>query len=294
MLILHFLYTGELVFNLSFKLNVFLVFDVLSLDRHSKIGCPFHERIELVRSSVMPRCQNYINSHWETRSNIGSPTILIRKDFLPKQDIRTLLVKVVEEDGSKVFFDPMSGGRRHHRSDGIILQPSDLPYTFGTDTNLLKWKWPDLISIDLAVIFENDSNPRLLANGPDGIYIDCAKYTDGSLTIGKFDVMRLRGDLQSLKKINRGPCIAEFAYDVKVGLWTYFHIREDKSTPNHISTVLSVLMEQAESVSIEELHYRLLARSDAEGDYQSQLNLKMKELLDFQMTRTESMRGGAK
>lgn len=261
---------------------------MLSLDWSSKVNLAFRNRIELVRTDVMPRCNKYITESWKMRGNISSPTILIRKDFLPKCDIAILLSKIVEEDGAKIFFDPMSGGRRHHRSDGIILQPAELPYVFGTDTNLLKWKWPELISVDLAVILNSDLNPRLLANGPDSIFVDCAKYTKGSLTIGKFDAMRLRGDMQAINRYQKGPCIAEFAYDTTVGLWTYFHIREDKTVPNHISTVLSVLMEQAESVSIDELHFRLLARFDAENDYQTQLKAKMKELLDFQVERTRS------
>lgn len=256
---------GEMVFNLSWQLNVFLVFDVLALDVDSKVSLPFRHRIDLVKTDVMPRCKDYINQHWNTRNNAGSPTILVRKDFLPKQDMQLLLAKVVEEDGCRVFHDVESGGRRHHRSDGIILQPADLPYTFGTDTNLLKWKWPELISVDLAVNGDGE-HPRLLTTGPDNTYIDCAKYTEGALTIGKFDSMRLRGDLAALSKVKRGLCIAEFVYDTAVGLWTYFHIREDKDKPNHISTVLSVLMEQAEAVSVEELHYRLLARTDAEND----------------------------
>lgn len=276
------------MFNLSFKLNIFLVFDVLSVDRASKVSEPFSERIRLVGTVVMQRCKQYIQDHWSKIAHPGAPTILVRKDFLPKQDIPKLLSKVIEEDGSKVFFDPVSGGRRHHRSDGIILQPSDTSYVFGTDTNLLKWKWPELISVDLAVLNAHDEllRPRLLANGPDGAFIDCAKYTDGALTIGKFDAMRLQGDMLVMKRTNKGPCIAEFVYDTTVGLWTYFHVREDKVIPNHISTVLSVLMEQAESVSIDELHYVLLARSDAENDYQTQIKYKKKELLDFQIRRT--------
>ena len=45
----------------------------------------------------------------------------------------------------------------------------------------------------------------------------------------------------------------------------------DKVSPNHISTMMSVFMEQAEAIGADELEYRLLARSEAENDFTAQL-----------------------
>jgi hypothetical protein len=45
----------------------------------------------------------------------------------------------------------MESDKRHHKSDGLIFQP-DAPYVFGTDVNLVKWKWPELASVDLQVL----------------------------------------------------------------------------------------------------------------------------------------------
>jgi hypothetical protein len=47
-----------------------------------------------------------------------------------------------------VYFD---SDRRHHKSDGIIFQP-DSPYTFSIDSDLLKWKWPEVRSVDLQIV----------------------------------------------------------------------------------------------------------------------------------------------
>ena len=65
--------------------------------------------------------------------------------------------------------------------------------------------------------------------------------------------------------------IAEVVYAASSGVWTYFHFRDDKVSPNHISTVMSVFMEQAEAIGVDELEYRLLARNEAENDFTAQL-----------------------
>jgi hypothetical protein len=268
---------GELVWNLSFKKHVFLVFDVLAVDGRSKCAMPFRERIALVRSEIMRRCAAYLDS--APVPGAEEPTYLIRKDFLPKSEIRSLLSKVTVDDGSRVFWDKDSGGRRHHRSDGIIFQPADLPYQFGTDPNLLKWKWPELISVDLNVEVNRDAERslRLLAAGPDGTYIDCVRTGSGGNGLGRFDKMRLLGDMSQLE--NNRMCVAEFAYDPSYGAWLFMHVRKDKARANFISTVLGVLMEQVESISVEELQYRLLASDGSDSDFQEKLNEKKAELL---------------
>jgi hypothetical protein len=55
----------------------------------------------------------------------------------------------VTSSGERVYRD---SDRRYHKSDGIIFQPADAPYVFGTDVNLVKWKWPELASVDLQVL----------------------------------------------------------------------------------------------------------------------------------------------
>jgi hypothetical protein len=51
---------------------------------------------------------------------------------------------------------------------------------------------------------------------------------------------------------------SQVAFCPKVGLWSYFQLRKDKDSPNYINTVLSILMEQAEDIDIEELVQTLL------------------------------------
>lgn len=58
------------------------------------------------------------------------------------------VVSQVSSKGSRIY---MESDKRHHKSDGLIFQP-DAPYVFGTDVNLVKWKWPELASVDLQVL----------------------------------------------------------------------------------------------------------------------------------------------
>ncbi|CAE7609491.1 unnamed protein product, partial [Symbiodinium microadriaticum] len=100
-----------------------------------------------------------------------------------------------------------------------------------------------------------------------------------------FDTLRLRADIED--SVNPAT-IAEVSYCPAFGLWTYFHLRGDKTTPNYINTALSILMEQAESISIEELEYRLLARNEAEDDFSAQHSMMLGKVLQRQRKRCES------
>lgn len=53
-----------------------------------------------------------------------------------------LLHAQVTHKGNRIYKE---SDRRHHKSDGLIFQP-DAPYVFGTDVDLVKWKWPELVS----------------------------------------------------------------------------------------------------------------------------------------------------
>ena len=102
------------------------------------------------RGDVMNRCAKYLSK--PAVSSSGQPvrvTKLIRKNFVEKHQLQSdLLSKISLVEGERVYFD---SDRRHHKSDGIIFQP-DSPYTFSIDSDLLKWKWSEVRSVDLQVV----------------------------------------------------------------------------------------------------------------------------------------------
>lgn len=120
------------------------LFYFLTLSSHSTFSSI------IVRGDVMNRCAKYLSK--PAVSSSGQPirvTKLIRKNFVEKHQLQSdLLSKISLVEGERVYFD---SDRRHHKSDGIIFQP-DSPYTFSIDSDLLKWKWSEVRSVDLQVV----------------------------------------------------------------------------------------------------------------------------------------------
>jgi hypothetical protein len=108
---------------------------------------------------------------------------------------------------------------------------------------------------------------------------------------GEFDTYRLLADIENPELANRGPAVVEVAYDLQVGMWSYLHLRVDKSQPNFIDSVMGVFMEQAESISVEELEYSLAAAAAGqENDFEAQLDKMKRKLLEWQRSSSSSTR----
>ena len=123
----------------------------------------------LYRGDVMNRCAKYLSK--PAVSSSGQPvrvTKLIRKNFVEKHQLQSdLLSKISLVEGERVYFD---SDRRHHKSDGIIFQP-DSPYTFSIDSDLLKWKWSEVRSVDLQVVLT--PTPGTQSGSKGGINVVC-------------------------------------------------------------------------------------------------------------------------
>lgn len=275
---------GELVFNLSHGRHIFLVFDILCHGEKKLWEKPFTERLKILRSEIIPEVN---------KIPFDSCTPIIMKTFHDKRKIADLTGRIKLVNGKdRIFFDPTSNGYRHHRTDGIIFQP-DTPYCFGSDIYLIKWKYSDLMSVDLQVTEDSRQEIRLASIGPEDMLIDCTQRAPGIPAFGTFSNYRLKADFFYLREQRKGArktdaLIAEVAYNPSIGCWTYFHFREDKTEPNHINTVISVFMEQAENIELEELEYRLLARDETENDFGEQMMKMRAKAIDFQRKRTAS------
>ena len=274
---------GELVFNRTFKQTMFLVFDVLMVGDRAELHKPFSHRVAVVETDVMQRINTHMGRLQLAADDKDKPTMVIRKVFYKKRDLSQLIGKMTFEDGERVFTD---GPRRHHKSDGIIFQPASTAYKFSSDLDLLKWKWPELQSVDLqAVPLKKDGElvVSLMAVGPDRVSIDCTRRVNTTVSLGRFDTYRLLADISEDGYLSSSSAnIAEFAYDVNIGAWRYMRPRKDKDKPNHIDTVLGVFAEMAEAISVEELEYTLLQPPGAQNDYNAQLTKMKRKLLDWQ------------
>ena len=66
-------------------------------------------------------------------------------------------------------------------------------------------------------------------------------------------------------------------------------MRQDKVAPNHISTVLGTLLELAESLSTEELRYRMSVPPGTRDTYNKEVRTMEKQLLDHQRRRNKAV-----
>ena len=166
----------------------------------------------------------------------------------------------------------------------LRVQPN-LPYTCGTDVNLLKWKYLDTVTIDVQILLEggyryrggNDDDDALNTGvmGPDNTSVDMSRY----VKLPASERYRLEADkAETNSKIH----IAEVGFDPLSGEWYYLTMRPDKVAPNHISTVLGTLLELSESLTTEELQYRMSIPAGQRDTYRKDLKRMMTQLLDFQ------------
>jgi hypothetical protein len=279
----------EVVYNKTYKAQMILVFDVLAIDSRSYVNTLFQERLALLDGLINNRIADYIRLIQGPDIPPGNHVKFIaRKKYLSKHELSALLSMIRYENGERVYCEP--DGRRHHKTDGIIFQPADKPYQFFSDANLLKWKWPDLRTVDLIAMVDHFTavtaeqpypSISLSCSGPDNVPIDCTKRGGSSAGLARFDSYRLLADISAphLPPINQKPRVVEVMYDSSFGQWKYFRFRQDKSKPNFIDTVMSVFIEQAEDISIEELEYSILA-APSRPSFRSLVLNKMQRLVD--------------
>lgn len=259
---------GEMVNDRLTWSSSFLVFDTLAVGGIKSTHLPFSKRLRQARGLVnkfLAECSALKGQGQGERVRQCVP--LANKSFSETKDIQEVLKCISCEEGSRVY---RGADGSCHLTDGLIFQP-DTPYVTGTDNKLLKWKWPDLRSVDLAIQTNTGRGGggggdggaaefNLMCGGPDNMYIDCNRRGSTVMGLGRFDSMRLRADMDAMRTGTSGSPIVEVAYNPRIGRYSYLHLRGDKIAPNNIAVVLGVLAEQAENISVEELEYQLLVR----------------------------------
>ena len=159
----------------------------------------------------------------------------------------------------------------------------------------MKWKYLDTVTIDVEILpprpnfgrnqSNNDDNNELRVGvmGEEGTTVDMTRY----LRLPDSERHRLEAD-----RHETGSKIAEVGFDPTTGEWYYRTMRPDKVAPNHISTVLGTLLELAESLSTEELRYRMSVPSGMRDSYTKDVRNMQRQLLDHQ--RKKNMASGLK
>ncbi|KAF8402713.1 hypothetical protein HHK36_010801 [Tetracentron sinense] len=194
----------------------YLIYDLMAINQESIIERPFCERWKLLEKEVIePR--NY-ERHFIYQSRNPyyrydlEPFRVRRKDFWLLSTVTKLL---------KEFIPRLS-----HEADGLIFQGWDDPYVPRTHEGLLKWKYPEMNSVDFLFEVGDENRPLLFL------------YERGKkkLMEGNRVVFKDASDPSSYS-----GKIIECSWDSEEQVWVCMRIRTDKSTPNDINTYRKVM-----------------------------------------------------
>ncbi|KAL6987730.1 mRNA guanylyltransferase [Sarracenia purpurea var. burkii] len=210
----------------------YLIYDLMAINHVSVRKLPFYERWKMLEKEVIePR--NYERQHiYQSRNPYYrydlEPFRVRRKDFWLLSTVNKLL---------KEFIPRLS-----HAADGLIFQGWDDPYVPRTHEGLLKWKYPEMNSVDF--LFEMVDNRQLLFLHERGK----KKLMEGNRVIFNDD-----SDPASYS-----GKIIECSWDSEEDVWVCMRLRPDKGTPNEFNTYKKVMRSIrdniTEDVLLNEIH----------------------------------------
>ncbi|PHU07069.1 hypothetical protein BC332_23558 [Capsicum chinense] len=205
----------------------YLIYDMMALNHVSVIERPFYERWRMIDKEVIgPR--NYERQHiYQSRNPYYryelEPFRVRRKDFLLLSTVTKLL---------KEFIPKLS-----HEADGLIFQGWDDPYVPRTHEGLLKWKYPEMNSVDFlfevvedrGLLYLHERGKKKPMDGNRVVFPDGSDPSDYS---GK---------------------IIECSFDAINATWVWMRTRVDKATPNDYNTYRKVMRSITDNITEEVL-----------------------------------------
>uniref|UniRef100_A0A914BXE9 mRNA-capping enzyme n=1 Tax=Acrobeloides nanus TaxID=290746 RepID=A0A914BXE9_9BILA len=192
------------------KLYRLLIYDIIIYEGENVGKRNFRDRFHLINKCLItPR----LKAESEGLLNKNKEPIRIRrKDFWELHVAYKLM-------------EPKFTQNLKHEVDGLIFQPVNKPYTPGRFNQLLKWKPPDLCTIDFKLQIRRIERVGELPYYEGHLFV--LGHTDpfASMRATK-ELQRYNGKIIECQYIN--------------GKWQFLRERTDKSTPNAYSTAVSV------------------------------------------------------
>ena len=201
---------GEMVVDTDPKtqkqMRRFLAYDLMAVNGERVSQRPFLERLNIVREFVVEPRKAFLAQTGPSGAYAANkePFSVRTKEFHPLQFARSSIEK---------FIPALS-----HESDGLIFQPSNAPYVPQTYESLLKWKFPELNSVDFLLRVARGSG-LLFVGDKGGQYV---RLEDDFVTRSE--------PLESLD-----GKIVECSWDWNEKKWVFMRTRADKDTPNFIT-----------------------------------------------------------
>jgi len=240
---------GEMIRCIRTQGPMFLIFDCVMFNGVSVVNETLSRRLEKIRLAVK-RYRMQVVSKDET-SNL--PFEIGGKPIMPKDSFEDLEGHIkLDKQGEHIFEDHA----RHHRTDGFIFAP-DERYHPKTCPNLLKWKYPEKMSIDFKVCFrDNGTALYFTCLGPHGMDIEY------QASLSEEDMRRLKLDIE--RQPDKGQLIVEMSHNHLRGEWRYLLLRNDKNRANFVGIVFDTLEVLSENISLNELLYRISSTTETD------------------------------
>jgi len=205
---------GEMVIDRDSKsgkyIRRYLAYDCITLNGE-KIGHnPFKKRLDCISSDIIdPRTLFFSEAGPKNSYQIDRELFSIRlKQFYPLAQTKELLEKFIPS--------------LCHESDGLIFQPKHAPYVPNTFDELLKWKFPEMNTIDFALKLEREESGKLIPT----LYVGGTRGTLSKIGDSFESKSRRLEDLAGK--------IVECSWSMQEKCWNFLRIRSDKTTPNYI------------------------------------------------------------
>jgi len=203
---------GEMVLDIhnGNKYPRFLVYDIVQFQTDTVGKVNFDIRLTCIKKEIIGPRQKIDKSR--------EPFSIRIKEFYPIEEA----IKLLDEEGS--FMKQIA-----HETDGLIFQPAgdaDV-YKSGRCDDILKWKPPELNSVDFKLRITKSGGVGMLTKSHASLFV--------SGHDGAFAQMKFTRDLRQYD--NK---IIECKFDQKDNSWKFMRERKDKSFPNHITTAMAV------------------------------------------------------
>ena len=221
--------------------TAFIMYDSLSIKGNSVVSLPLPDRLAAISSMVL--------MHGSKASKFS----LRLKHMYDKSAVGFLWEEIVP--------------KQRHGNDGLIFTAVDQPYTRGTDFSLIKWKPPQLNSVDFVVEVVRSGHIRAqkLYIGKDGRHVELFHPFKKWINLSENEMKAI--------DVKGGTCIVEAAWNFdgitenpppplsdgkkSKGAWKVLRIRDDKKDPNHVSVLETIWTSIQDHVLVKELQQSL-------------------------------------
>ena len=191
------------------KMGRYLVYDIIRFEGQEVCKTIFDTRLKCISLEIVqPRTKQVEKGLLDKREE---PFEVYPKSFWDLSQTRKLL----DGDFCKNLL---------HETDGLIFQPLNDVYKFGQCNEVLKWKPPELNTVDFKLIIETSQSNSTVGN----LMVDGFKPSFATIEV-----------TPQLRQYNNK--IIECSWDIGTKVWKFVRERTDKSHPNMFQTVRSIM-----------------------------------------------------